>query len=78
MVRHWMSRDNVHAGLGTVMMICVVLIIVTFPVTLIWAGRPVGTGAMAITDAFAWLFAVAFFAAFGFAMVDQRRRDKAG
>ena len=66
------SRQNVIAFLGAVMIVSLVLIIVAFPVALIWFGRPSGNAAMIMADTFASVFAVAFFAAFALAMAEQR------
>jgi hypothetical protein len=69
------SRPNVHALLGVIMIVCLPLIIVPFLVALIWAGQPIGNMAITTADVFASIFSVAFFAAFAFAMTDQRSRD---
>jgi hypothetical protein len=69
------SRANVHALLGVIMIVCLPLIIVPFFVALIWAGQPIGSMAITTADVFASIFSVAFFAAFAFAMADQRSRD---
>ena len=79
MARHWIViRDNVHVGLGIIMIVCIALIVVTFPVALIWNGQPAGAAAALITDGFAWLFAAAFFAAFVLSMFGQRKTDVVG
>ena len=71
------SRENVLVILGVVMIVCLSLTIVTFPVTLIWVGRPLGNAAVLVADACASVFSVAFFAAFALAMTDQQSRSKA-
>lgn len=78
MTRRQIIRDNVHFGLGIVVVVCLALIIVTFPVTLIWNGQPAGAAAALIADAFAWLFAAALFAAFVLSVVEQRKGGGAG
>jgi len=65
------SRQNVVVILGTVMIVCLALTIVTFPVALIWIGQPLGNTAMTMADAFASIFSVALFAAFVLAMAEQ-------
>ena len=39
------SRENVLVILGLVMVVCLALTIVTFPVALIWVGQPLGNAA---------------------------------
>ncbi|MFZ3249601.1 MAG: hypothetical protein WCF66_01870 [Pseudolabrys sp.] len=58
--------------LGVVMIVCLALTIVIFPVALFWMGQPLGNAAGLAADAFASVFSVAFFAAFALAMVGQR------
>jgi hypothetical protein len=59
------SRENVHAILGGVIMIvCLPLTIVTFFLALILIGQPNGNMAITTADVFASIFSVAFFAAF--------------
>ena len=69
------SRKNVHAILGAIIIVCLPLTIVTFLVALIWIGQPIGNMAIATADVFASIFSVAFFAAFALAMADLRSRD---
>ena len=64
------SRENVHATLGVIMIVCLPLTIVTFFVALIWIGQPIGNMAITTADVFASIFSVAFFAAFALAMAD--------
>jgi len=66
------SRQNVIAILGAVMIVSLALTIVAFPVALIWFGQPTGNVAITMADAFASVFSVAFFAALALAMADQR------
>lgn len=75
MSRRLTILDNVHFGLGIVMIGSLALIIVTFPLMLIWIGQPAGAAAALIADAFAWLFAAAFFVAFVLSVVEQRKSD---
>ena len=70
------SRENVLVILGLVMVVCLALTIVTFPVALIWVGQPVGNAARLTADACTSVFSVAFFAAFALAMTDQQSRGK--
>jgi high-affinity K+ transport system ATPase subunit B len=63
-----------HAILGVIMIVCLLLTIVTFFLALIWIGQPIGNMAIATADVFASIFSAAFFAAFAFAMADQRSR----
>ena len=69
------SRANVHALLGVIMIVCLPLTIVAFFVALIWAGQSIGNMAITTADVFASIFSVAFFGAFALAMTDQRSRD---
>jgi hypothetical protein len=57
------------------MIVCLALAIVTFFVALIWIAQPIGNIAIITADVFASIFSVTFFAAFAFAMVDQRSRN---
>ena len=47
------------------------LAIVTFPVSLIGSGQPIGKAALIAADAFASVFSVAFFAAFALSMTER-------
>ncbi|MGB8041417.1 MAG: hypothetical protein WCF66_00520 [Pseudolabrys sp.] len=76
MTGKFLSRQNVVVILGLVMIVCLALTIVTFPVALVWIGQPLGNAAGLAADAFASVFAVAFFAAFALAMADQQSRNK--
>jgi hypothetical protein len=76
MTGKFLSRQNVVVVLGLVMIVCLALTIVTFPVALFWMGQPLGNAAGLAADAFASVFAVAFFAAFALAMADQQSRNK--
>ena len=69
------SRENVHAILGVIMIVCLPLTIVTFFLALIFIGQPIGNMAITTADVFASIFSVAFFAAFALAMGNQRSRD---
>ena len=69
------SRENVHAILGVIMIVCLPLTIVTFFLALILIGQPIGNMAITTADVFASIFSVAFFAAFALAMANQRSRD---
>ncbi len=69
------SRKNVHAILGVIIIVCLPITIVSFLVALIWIGQPMGNMAIATADVFASIFSVAFLAAFALAMADQRPRD---
>ncbi len=69
------SRENVHANLGVIMIVCLTLTIVTFFLALIWIGQPFGNMATTTADVLASIFSAADFAAFAFAMADQRSRD---
>ena len=69
------SRENVLVILGVVMIVCLVLTIVTFPVALIWVGQPLGNAAGLTADACASVFSVTFFAAFALAMAKQHSRS---
>ena len=71
------SRQNVHVALGAVMIVSLALIIVTFPVVLIWFGQPIGNTAAQTADVSAAVFSVAFFAAFALATIEQRWRYRA-
>ena len=75
MANKLISRKNVHAILGVIMIVCLTLTIVTFFLALIWIGQPIGNMAITTADVFALIFSAAFFAAFAFAMADQRSRD---
>jgi hypothetical protein len=70
------SRQNVLVILGVVMIVCLALTIVTFPVALIWVGQPLGNAAGLTADACASVFSVTFFAALALAMADQQSRRK--
>jgi hypothetical protein len=69
------SRENVHAILGVIMIVCLTFAIVTFFLALAWIGQPIGNMAITTADVFASIFSAVFFAAFAFAMADQRPRD---
>jgi uncharacterized membrane protein len=69
------SRENVHAIFGVIMIVCLPLTIVTFFLALTLIGQPIGNMAITTADVFASIFSVAFFAAFALAMADQRSRD---
>jgi hypothetical protein len=69
------ARQNVVVILGAVMIVCLALTIVTFPIALIWFGQPLGNAGLVAADAFASVFSVAFFAAFALAMAEQRSRS---
>ena len=71
MAAKFISRQDVVAILGAVMIVSLALTIVTFPVALIWTGQPPGNVAITMADAFATVFSVAFFAAFALAMAEQ-------
>jgi hypothetical protein len=71
------SGENVLVTLGVVMVFCLALTIVTFPVALIWVGQSLGNAAGLTADACASVFSVAFFAAFALAMADQQSLSKA-
>jgi hypothetical protein len=78
MSRNWMPVvDKLQVALGVIMIVCLALTIVAFPVALIWTGQPIGNTAAITANIFASLFSAAFFMAFILAMVDQRQRDKA-
>ena len=49
------------------------LTIVTFFVSLIWIGQPIGYTAITMADVFASIFSVAYFATFALAMVSRVR-----
>ena len=68
----FVSRQNALVILGAVMIVCLALTIVTFPVSLIWMGQPPGNAALIAADAFASVFSVTFFAAFALAMAEPR------
>ena len=76
MATKFVSRQNVLVILGVVMIVCLALTIVTFPVALIWIGQPFGNAAGLTADAFACVFSVAFFAAFALAMAEHQSRGK--
>jgi MFS-type transporter involved in bile tolerance (Atg22 family) len=75
MATKFASRQNVVVILGAVMIVCLALTIVTFPIALIWFGQPLGNAGLVAADAFASVFSVAFFAAFALAMAEQRSRS---
>jgi hypothetical protein len=75
MATQYVSRQNVLVILGAVAIVSLALTIVTFPVSLIWIGQPLGNAALIAADAFASVFSVAFFAAFALSMAKQRSRD---
>ena len=75
MARKLVSRENVHAILGVIMIVCLPLTIVTFFLALIFIGQPNGKMVITTADVFASIFSVAFFAAFALAMANQRSRD---
>jgi hypothetical protein len=77
MATQFVSRQNVLVILGAVAIVSLALTIVTFPVSLIWIGQPLGNAALVAADAFASGFSVAFFAAFVLAMTEQRSRSSA-
>jgi hypothetical protein len=66
------SRHDVIAILGAVMIVSLALTIVMFPIGLIWFGQSLGNAAMTMADAFASVFSVAFFAAFALSMAERR------
>jgi hypothetical protein len=72
MATQFVSRQNVLVILGAVAIVSIALTIVTFPVSLIWVGQPLGNAALIAADTFASVFSVAFFAAFALAMAEQR------
>jgi hypothetical protein len=76
MATKFVSRQNVLVILAVVMIVCLALTIVTFPVALFWIGQPLGNAAGLAADAFASVFSVAFFAAFALAMVEHQWRDE--
>jgi hypothetical protein len=67
MATQFISRHNVLTILGAIM-----IVIVTFPVALIWFGQPLGNAAITMADAFASVFSAAFFSAFALAMSSSR------
>ena len=69
------SRENINAILGVIMIVCLPLTFVTFFLALILIGQPIGNMAITMADVFASVFSVAFFAAFALAMANQRSRD---
>jgi hypothetical protein len=71
----FVSRQNVFVILGAVMIVCLALTIVTFPVALIWIGQPLGNAAGLTAEALVSAFSVAFFAAFALAMAGQKARS---
>lgn len=73
MATRFVSRQNVLAILGAVAIVSLALAIVTFPVSLIWSGQPIGKAALMAADAFASVFSVAFFAAFALSMTERSR-----
>ena len=76
MATKFASRQSVLVILCVVMIICLALTIVTFPVALIWIGQPFGNAVGLAADAFASVFSVALFAAFVLAMVEHQSRSK--
>jgi hypothetical protein len=73
MATKFASRQNVVVILGAVMIVCLALTIVTFPIALIWFGQPLGNAAGIAADTFASVFSVAFFAAFALSLAEQPR-----
>jgi len=76
MATKFISLQNVLVILAVVMIVCLALTILTFPVALIWIGQPLGNAAGLAADAFASVFSVALFAAFALAMVEHQSRSK--
>ena len=76
MATKFVSLQNVLVILAVVMIVCLALTILTFPVALIWIGQPLGNAAGLAADAFASAFSVALFAAFALAMVEHQSRSK--
>jgi uncharacterized membrane protein YdjX (TVP38/TMEM64 family) len=75
MASKFVSRENVIVILGVVMVVCLPLTILTGAVALIWNGQTTGTMATTTADVFGSAFSVAFFAAFGLRMAEERSRD---
>jgi hypothetical protein len=71
MAAKFISRQNVITIPGAAMIVFLALTIVTFPISLIWTGQPLGNAALVAADSFASVFSVAFFAAFALAMAEQ-------
>lgn len=77
MATNFVSRQNILVVLAVVMIVCLALTILTFPVALFWVGQPFGNAAGLAADAFASVFSVALFAAFVLAMAEHQSRSKA-
>jgi hypothetical protein len=71
MATKFISRQDVITVLGAATIVFLALTIVTFPISLIWTGQPLGNAALIAADTFASVFSVAFFAAFALAMAEQ-------
>ena len=69
------SRENLIAILGVVMIVCLLLTIVTGAVALILVGEPIASTVGGSAAAFASVFSVTFFAAFGLTIAKERSRD---
>ena len=74
MTSKFVSGERVIIFLGTTMVICLPLAIVTFVIAVIWNGQPFGNTATTIADVFGSVFSVAFFAAFVLKMIEERTR----
>jgi hypothetical protein len=71
MATKFISRQDVITVLGAAMIVFLALTIVTFPISLIWTGQPLGNAALVAADTFASVFSVAFFVAFALVMAEQ-------
>jgi hypothetical protein len=76
MATKFVSLQNVLVILAVVMIVCLALTILTFPVALIWIGQPLGNAAGLAADAFASVFSVALFAAFALVMAENQWRSE--
>ena len=71
-----LQRANVIVLLAWTMIATLATAIVFGTIALILNGEPSGNVVAWVADVFAWIFALAFFAAFALAMSEQRRREK--
>lgn len=71
------GSEAINLVLFTVMAASLAVVILAGAVFLIWNGQAIGNAASWVADVCAWVFTVAFVAAFVVAMIEQRRTELA-
>jgi len=71
-----LQRVNLIVLLAWIMIATLATVIVFGAIALVLNGAPSGSALAQVADVFAWIFSLAFFAAFALAMSEQRWREK--